>query len=81
MLYDTERPVAIAITAMNAARIRCPTAPPPRDARSSGTPSARAALASGPRPTTRRRRGGGLVTVVADDIDYEKKSASPSRSA
>jgi len=74
MLYDTERPVAVAITPMNAGAYPMSHGASRLATRFLGDPERAAALASGPRTyDATDAEEAGLVTVVADDIDYEEE--------
>src|SRR6185503_9285879 len=74
MLYDTDRPVAIAITAMNAGAYPMSHGASRLATRFLGDPERAAALASDPKTyDASDAEEAGLVTVVADDIDYEEE--------
>ncbi|HZN54118.1 MAG TPA: 2,3-epoxybenzoyl-CoA dihydrolase [Candidatus Polarisedimenticolaceae bacterium] len=72
MLYDKDRPVSVAISPMNAGAYPMTHGPARLAVRFFGDPETAARLAAEPRvydPTDAEEAG--LVTVVADEIDYE----------
>jgi benzoyl-CoA-dihydrodiol lyase len=72
MLDDPDRPVELATSAMNAGACPMTHGPTRLEARFLGDPERAAALAADPRSYGPEEAGAaGLVTVVADDIDYE----------
>jgi benzoyl-CoA-dihydrodiol lyase len=72
MLDDPERPNAVALTALNGGAYPMSHGPSRMEARFCGAPGRAAELLSEPGPRDpQQAEEDGLVTVVADDIDYE----------
>jgi benzoyl-CoA-dihydrodiol lyase len=74
MLYDVDRPVAIALTAMNAGAYPMSHGASRLGTRFLGDPERAATLAAEPKTyDATDAEEAGLVTVVADEIDYEEE--------